>query len=127
MAPPKTFIVDNLACLLVTAEVTGGDSTEKLEVGVLEVIGGPSNGLAFRQLTPGRWSALSTEHGLVGGKTFECFQPEPEVFDQLRKLDVEALGIAITLEAEGTDPHTEVFPFDPAFYEGLLRLKAQAR
>ena len=50
-----------------------------------------------------------------------------EVASSLPQGHLRALGIAITLEAEGTDPHTEVFPFDPAFYEGLLRLKAQAR
>ena len=125
MAPPKTFIVGNSACLLVTAMVSGGDSTEKLDAVVLEVIGGPSNGLAFKLLFPGRWSALSTENGLVGGKTFGCFRPEPEAFEELRKLDAQALGIAVTLEAEGTEPHTEVFPFEPGFYEGVLKLEGQ--
>ncbi len=31
VAPPKTFIVGTSACLLVTAVVSGGDSTEKLD------------------------------------------------------------------------------------------------
>ncbi len=125
MAPPKTFIVDTSVCLLVTAVVSGGDSTEKLEEVVFEFVDDASNGLSFQQLTPGRWSALSTENGLVGGKIFECFRPEPEAFEELRKLDAQALGIAVTLEAEGTEPHTEVFPFEPGFYEGVLKLEGQ--
>jgi len=75
----------------------------------------------------GRWSALSTENGLIGGKTFECFHPEPEAFEEFRKLDVHNFSIAVTLEAEGTDPHTEVFPLDPGFYKDLLQLEGQSQ
>ena len=122
LAPPKTIIAGGRACMLVTALVSGGDSTEKLDEVVFEVVGGDFDSYYFHQVAPGRWSALSTGSGLIAGKTFECYLPDPESYKLLKAQDPRSLGIAVTLEARGADPHTEVFPLDPEFIQGVLEL-----
>ena len=119
---PKTFIVDNAVCLLVTALVSGGDSPAKLDEVVFEVLGGTLGSYALQQVVVGRWSAMSTENGLVGGKTFECFRPDAETYELLGSQDPQALKLAVTLQAEGTDFYTKVFPIDPQFVEDVLKI-----
>ena len=118
---PRFFIIDNTACVLVTAYTSGGDSTEKLDVVVLEVIGG-MHAHYFQRVVPGRWSAVSTSDGLVAGKTYECFTPTAENHEFLSAEKPESLRIAVTLEAAGTDPYTEEFPLPQEFLKNILEL-----
>ncbi len=122
LEPPRTFIVADTACMLVTAYTSGGDSPLKLDQVVFEVIGGGFDPGHLQRVVPGRWSAMTTEAGLVAGKTFECYQPDPETIGLLSLQDPKALRLAVTLEAEGTDPHTEEFPLDADFVQQLLEL-----
>jgi len=122
LSPPKTFVIADTACLLVAAYTSGGDSPSKLENVVFELIGGGFDPGYLQRGVPGRWSAMTTETGLVAGKTFECYEPDPETLDLLRLQDPDELRLAITLEAEGIDPHTEEFPLDADFVQQLLEL-----
>ena len=122
LSPPRTFIVADTACILVTAYTSGGDSPLKLDQVVFEVIGGSFYPGYLQLVVPGRWSAMTTEVGLVAGKTFECYQPDPEASGLLSLQDPKALRLAVTLEAEGTDPHTKEFPLDAHFVQQLLEL-----
>ncbi len=122
LSPPRTFIVADTACILVTAYTSGGDSPLKLDQVVFEVIGGGFYPGYLQLVVPGRWSAMTTEAGLVAGKTFECYQPDPEISGLLSLQDPKALRLAVTLEAEGTDPYTEEFPLDADFVQQLLEL-----
>ncbi len=120
--PPRTFIVADTACMLVTAYTSGGDSPLKLDEVVFELIGGGFYPGYLQLTVPGRWSAMTTEAGLVAGKTFECYLPDPEASGLLSLQDPKALKLAVTLEAEGTDPYTEEFPLDADFVQQLLEL-----
>ena len=94
----------------------------KLDTVVFAVIGGGFDPGYLQRGVPGRWSAMTTEAGLVAGKTFECYQPDPEISGLLSVQDPTALRLAVTLEAEGIDPHTEEFPLDVEFVQQLLEL-----
>jgi hypothetical protein len=120
--PPRTFIVADTACMLVTAYTSGGDSPKKLDKVVFELIGGGFSPEHLQHVVPGHWSAVTTEAGLVAGKTFECYEPNPESSDLLNLKDPEALRLAVTLEADGIDPRTEEFPLDAEFVQELLEL-----
>ena len=120
--PPRTFVIDDAACILVTAYTSGGDSPQKLDQAVGEVLGGNYESYYFRRAVPGRWSALSTDEGLVAGKTFECYEPDPRSAELIRAEDPTSLRFAVTLEAEGSDPYTEEFPMDPDFVRALLEV-----
>ena len=120
LAPPRTFIVNNKPCVLVTAVTSGGDSPEKLEEVVFEIVGGSEDAYYLQLAVPGRWSAVSTEEGLVAGKTFECYLTDPDTYALLSDEDPESLRMAVTLEARGTDPYTEEFPLDPEFVRGVV-------
>jgi len=120
--PPKTFVIADTACLMVTAYASGGDSPSKLENVVFELIGGGFDQDYLRGDVPGRWSAMTTETGLVAGKTFECFEPDPETMEFLSLQNPEELRLAVTLETEVIDPHTEEFPLDADFVQQLLEL-----
>lgn len=122
LSPPQSYVVANTACMMVTAYTSGGDSPLKLDEVVFEVIGGGFDPGHLQRVVPGRWSAMTTEAGLVAGKTFECYQPDPETIGLLSLQDPKALRLAVTLEAEGTDPHTEEFPLDADFVQQLLEL-----
>lgn len=126
MAAPKTFIEGSTACLVVTAMVSGGDSTEKLDVGDVEVIGRTFERGSFRQVIPSRWSAVVSDDGPVGGKTIACFEPKEQLFDELRKTGPQELSLAVTLEADEVDPRTEIYPMDPEFYDGILSLQKES-
>ena len=65
---------------------------------------------------------MTTESGIVAGKTFECYQPDPETIDLLSLQNSKELRLAVTLEAEGIDPHTEEFTLDADFVRQLLEL-----
>ncbi len=122
LGPPKTFVIADTACMLVTAYTSGGDSPKKLDKVVFELVGGGFNPGSLRHVVPGHWSAVTTDTGLVAGKSFECYQPDPER-NELRSLqDPKSLRLAVTLEAEGTDPQTEEFPLDADFAQEVLRL-----
>ena len=58
-ADPKVFMVGELVCLVLTAHLSGGDSTEKLEAVVLELVGKEQLPLGIRQDLPRRWSAFT--------------------------------------------------------------------
>jgi len=120
--PPRTYVVSDAICILVTAYTSGGDSPLKLDKVVFELIGGGFYPGYWQRRDPGRWSAMTTEAGIVAGKTFECFQPDTEVIGSLSLQDPEILRLAVTLEAEGTDPHTEEFPLDADFIQQVLEL-----
>jgi hypothetical protein len=120
--PPKTFVIADTACILVAAYASGGDSPSKLENVVFELFGGGFDPGYLQRDVPGRWSAMTTETGLVAGKTFECYQPDPETIDLLSLQDPDELRLAVTLETEGIDPHTEEFPLDADFVQQLLEL-----
>jgi len=120
--PPRTFIVEDSACMLVTAYTSGGDSPEKLEQVVFEVIGGSFDTYYFQRVIPSRWSAISTNDGLVAGKTFECYRPDPESYELLKAEDPESMRLAVTVEADGADPHTVEFPLDPEVVQGMLEI-----
>ena len=122
LAPPRLFVVDGAVCILVTALTSGGDSPQKLDQAVGEVIGGANNSYPYQRQVPGRWSAFSTDDGLVAGKTFECFRPNTETQDFVRAEDPTSLRLAITLEAEGADPYTEEFPIKPETVQAVLEL-----
>ena len=121
-SPPRLFVVDGAVCILVTALTSGGDSPQKLDQAVGEVIGGANNSYPYQRQVPGRWSAFSTDDGLVAGKTFECFRPNTETQDFVRAEDPTSLRLAITLEAEGADPYTEEFPIKPETVQAVLEL-----
>jgi hypothetical protein len=120
--PPRTFIVEDSACMLVTAYTSGGDSPEKLEQVVFEIIGGSFDTYYFQRVIPSRWSAISTDDGLVAGKTFECYRPDPESYELLKAEDPESMRLAVTLEADGADPHTVEFPLDPEVVQAMLEI-----
>ncbi len=94
----------------------------KLDKVVFELIGGGFDPGYMLRRDPGRWSAMTTETGIVAGKTFECYQPDPEASELLRLDEPKVLRLGVTLEAEGTDPHTEEFPLDAGFVQQLLEL-----
>jgi hypothetical protein len=122
---PKMTIVDNRACLLVTAQTSWGDSSEKLEPVVFEIVGGTESIYYFYPTYPGRWSAFSTENGLVAAKTFECFVPGLLTYQRLSAADPATLRLAVTVQTKDTDPYIEEFPFDPAFMRSLLEIARQ--
>ncbi len=124
--PPKSFVVADTACMLVTAYTSGGDSPRKLDEVVFELIGGGFYPGYFQHTVPGHWSAVTTEAGLVAGKTFECFEPDPEFSGVISMQDPKGLRLAVTLEAEGTDPQTEEFPLDADFVRQVLELVGRA-
>jgi hypothetical protein len=108
--------------MLVTAYTSGGDSPEKLEQVVFEIIGGSFDTYYFQRVIPSRWSAISTDDGLVAGKTFECYRPDPESYELLKAEDPESMRLAVTLEADGADPHTVEFPLDPEVVQAMLEI-----
>jgi len=127
LGAPKMAIVDNRACLLVTAQTSWGDSSEKLEPVVLEIVGGTESVYYFYPTVPGRWSAFSTPDGLVAAKTFECFVPGLITYDLLNAVDPATLRLAVTLQAKDTDPYIQEFPFDPGFMQRLLEIARETR
>jgi len=122
LGPPKTFVIADTACMLVTAVTSGGDSPKKLDKVVFELIGGGFNPGYMRHIVPGHWSAVTTDAGLVAGKTFECYQPDSESDEVVSLKDPDGLRLAVTLEAEGLEPQTEEFPLDADFVEQVLEL-----
>ena len=89
---------------------------------MFELIGGGFYPGYLQLTVPGRWSAMTTEAGLVAGKTFECYQPDPEASGLLSLQGPNELRLAVTLEAEGIDPYTEEFPLDADFVQQILQL-----
>ncbi len=122
LGPPRLFIVDEVVCLLVTAYTSGGDSPQKLDEAVVEVVGGTVGAYDFQRVVPGRWGAMSTQDGLVAAKSFECLRPGPETYELLTAQDQQSLILSVTLEAEGIDPYTEDFPLDPEFVQTMVEI-----
>jgi len=120
--PPQTFVVADTACMLVTAYTSGGDSPQKLDKVVFELIGGGFNPGFLQHVVPGHWSAVTTEAGLVAGKTFKCYEADPESSEVISLQNPQGLRLAVTLEAEGIDPQTEEFPLDAEFVQEILEL-----
>ena len=121
--PPRLFIVDDTVCVMVTAYTSGGDSPQKLDHGVVELVGGTVGDYDFRRVVvPGRWGAMSTQGGLVAAKNFECVRPGPASYDLLAAQDPRSLSLSVTLEAEGIDPYTEDFPLDPEFVQAMVEI-----
>ena len=118
-AAPKVFMIEDLACLVVTAHVSGGDSTEKLEAAAFEVVGGEHVSLGIWLEIPKRWSAFTTDDALVGGKAFQCYKPEQAAYDAVIAQAPGSAQLAITLHAEGVTPHTRLFPIDPAIVQAI--------
>ena len=123
LEPPRIFVIDGAVCILVTALTSGGDSPQKLDQAVGEVVGGTNDSYLLQRHVPGRWSAMSTPDGLVAGKTFECFRPNQESAALIRAEDPQSLRLAVTLEAEGSDPYTEEFPIEPELVQAILDLE----
>ena len=119
---PKLFVVDGAVCVVVTALASGGDSPEKLEQPLGNFVGGATRFFGFQRTMPGRWSALSTDDGLVAGKTFECYLPGPETATLISAEDPMSLSLAITLEAKGDEPFTEEFPIQEKTVEAVIEL-----
>lgn len=127
--PPKMFMLENHACLLVTAHVSGGDSTEKLEAAALEVAGANHLQPGIYLNLPARWSAFATDDALVAGKAFQCYVPQQASYDALIAMQPGSAQLAITLRAEGVTPHTGLFPIDPAIVQAIgevLRSREEA-
>lgn len=122
LGPPRTFIIDNSVCMLITAYTSAGDSPEKLDQVVFEVIGGTVDTFYFQRVIPSRWSAMTTDDGLVAGKTFECSRPDPESYELLKSQDLESMNIAVTLGAQGTEPYTREFPLNPDLVSEILEI-----
>ena len=122
LGPPKTFVIADTACMLVTAFTSGGDSPKKLDKVVFELIGGGFNSRYLQHVVPSHWSAVTTDTGLVAGKTFECYEPDPESSEYQSLQNPKGLRLAVTLEAEGTDPQTEEFPLDADFIEQVMEI-----
>ena len=120
--PPRSFIVDDSVCMLITAYTSGGDSPEKLDQVVFEVVGSTVDSFYFQRVIPSRWSAITSDHGLVAGKTFECSRPDPESYELLKTQDPESLRISVTLGAQGLDSHTKEFPPDAELVRAILEL-----
>jgi len=118
-ADPKVFIIEELVCLVLTAHLSGGDSTEKLEAAALEVVGGDHLSLGIRQDLPKRWSAFTTDDALVGGKAFQCYKPEQAAYDAVIAQAPGSAQLAVTLHAEGVTPHARLFPIDPAIVQAI--------
>ncbi len=117
---PRMFIIDDLTCIVVTAYTSAGDSPQKLDDAVLEVIGGAVDTYAFAHAVPGRWGAVFMQNGLVAAKNFGCFLPGPETHELLVAQDPQSLSLSVTLEAKGIDPYTEEFPLDPEFVQAMV-------
>jgi hypothetical protein len=117
---PRMFIIDDLTCIVVTAYTSAGDSPQKLDDAVLEIIGGAVDTFAFAHAIPGRWGAVSMQNGLVAAKNFGCFLPGPETHELLVAQDPQSLSLSVTLKAKGIDPYTEVFPLDPEFVQAMV-------
>jgi hypothetical protein len=122
LGPPRMLIVGDFACTLVTAYTSAGDSPQKLDEAVLELVGGTVGAYNFQQVVPGRWGAMSTQDGLVAAKNFVCVLPGPETYELLAAQDPQSLSFSITLEAKMIDRHTEVFPLDPEFVQAMVEL-----
>ena len=120
--PPRAFIIDNSVCILITAYTSGGDLPEKLDQVVFEVVGGTVDTFYFQRVIPSRWSAMTTDDGLVAGKTFECSRPDPESYELLKSQDLESINIAVTLGAQGTEPYTQEFPLNPDLVSEILEI-----
>ena len=120
LEPPRLFVIDGSVCVLVKALTSGGDSPAKLNKVVGEFVAGMNESFMFQRAVPGRWSAMSTASGLVAGKTFECFRLDQESAALVRAEDPQSINLAITLEVEGSDPYTEVFPVDPEIVRTIL-------
>ena len=120
--PPQTFVVGDNACMLVTAYTSGGDSPQKLDKVVFELIGGGFNPGFMQHVVPGHWGAVTTEAGLVAGKTFKCYEADPEISRLQGMEDPGKLRLAVTLEADGIDPRTEEFPLNREFVKQILEL-----
>ncbi len=118
-AATKLFMMENLVCLVVTAHLSGGDSTEKLEAAEFEVVGGEHLSLGIWRDLPKRWSAFAADDGLVGGKAFQCYEPKQTSYDLLIAHAPGSAQLAITLHAEGVTPHTRLFPIDPATVQAI--------
>jgi hypothetical protein len=119
---PKTFTMENLVCLVVTAHVSGGDSTEKLEAAVIEVAGEDRLSLGIQKDLPKRWSAYATDDALVGGKAFECYLPEQVAYDAIVAQASGSPQLVITLHADGTAPNTRRFPISTATVQAIGKL-----
>lgn len=65
---------------------------------------------------------MTTEAGLVAGKTFQCFRDDPETTAVPNLQEPESVRLAVTLEAEGLDPHTEEFPLDADVVQELMKI-----
>jgi hypothetical protein len=83
--------------------------------------------LVFQRVFAGRWSAISTTDGRVGGKTFECYQPKPETLKLMTGEGATELEIAVTLEARGAEPQTRNFPVNAALIEIFKTLAEQVQ
>jgi len=120
--PPRSFIVGDSVCMLITAYTSGGDSPEKLDQVVFEVIGSTVDSFYFERVIPSRWSAITSDDGLVAGKTFECSRPDLESYELLKTQDPESLRISVTLGAQGLDSHTKEFPTEAELVRAILKL-----
>lgn len=120
--PPKMFVLDSTACILVSAIASGGDSTEKLDQGTVRVVGGSLDEYHYEKIVPSRWSAFATQDGLVGGKTFACFVPEQAAVEEFRKQDPATLEIEVTIEADEIESASHVYPVPESFYEAFIEL-----
>lgn len=118
-AAPNVFMIDNLVCLVVTAHLSGGDSTEKLEATAYEMVGGDHLRVGVYRNLPKRWSAFATDDALVGGKAFQCYVPDQATYDVLVTQPPGSAQLSITLHAEGVTPHTRRFPIDPAIVQAM--------
>lgn len=120
LEPPRLFLIDGSVCILVKALASGGDSPARLDRVLGELLTGLNETYMLQPAVPGRWSAMSTDIGLVAAKTFECFRLDQETAVLLRAEKPQSMQLAITLEAEGSDPSTEVFPVDPEIVKAIL-------
>lgn len=126
LEPPRLFVIEDSVCVVVKALVSAGDSPAKLDKVVGEFIIEVNESLMFQRAVPGRWSAMTTDRGLVAGKTFECFRLDQESADFVRTDSPQPMQLAITLEAEGSDPYTEAFPIDPKIVRAVLVVVREA-
>ena len=122
LSPPQMFVIDNAVCMMVTAYTSAGDSTEELHEVVLELIGAGGGEESFEVVAPARWSAITTEFGLVGAKTFECYIPEADASRTLVLPDPQELTLVATLLQKSGEPTKKEFAVTEDSVRQLLEI-----
>jgi hypothetical protein len=111
------------ACVVLSALVSGGDSSEKLRSVVFEFVDAKDDGIPFEQGTVSRWSAVSTKEGLIAGKTFYCGVPGNTAYNALSgQVKNDSLRLMVSIEGAGGRSYSDSFDLEKKFIAELTEL-----